>query len=107
LSAIRDTLRRYTQAYQSLDEEAVGKLMPSLTADQLRDLDRDFSNYRRYTVEIRDERIDVDGATAKVTCQVARSFETKNGVAGSHSVPSIFHLRRSGPGWTIERLESR
>jgi serine/threonine protein kinase len=107
LSAIRDTLRRYTQAYQSLDEEAVGRLMPSLTAGQLRDLDRDFSNYRRYTVEIRDERIDVDGATAKVTCQVARSFETKNGVAGSHSVPSIFHLRRSGPGWTIERLESR
>jgi serine/threonine-protein kinase len=107
VSAIRDTLRRYTQAYQSLDEEAVGKVMPSLTADQRRDLDRDFSNYRRYTVEIRDERIDVDGATAKVTCQVARSFETKNGVAGSNTVPSIFHLRRSGPGWTIERLESR
>ena len=107
LSAIRETLRRYTQAYQSLDGAAVGRMMPSLTAEQLRDLDRDFSNYRSYTVEIRDERIDVDGPTATVTCQVVRSFETKNGVAGSNTVQSIFHLRRSGSGWTIERLESR
>lgn len=107
LSAIRETLRRYTQAYQGLDGAAVGKVMPSLTAQQLRDLDRDFSNYRRYTVEIRDERIDLDGPTATVTCQVVRSFETKNGVAGSNTVQSIFHLRRSGSGWTIERLESR
>jgi serine/threonine protein kinase len=107
LSAIRETLRRYTQAYQGLDGAAVGKVMPSLTAQQLRDLDRDFSNYRRYTVEIRDERIDLDGPTATVTCQVLRSFETKNGVAGSNTVQSIFHLRRRGSGWTIERLESR
>jgi serine/threonine-protein kinase len=106
LSAIRETLRRYTQAYQSLDGAAVGKVLP-LTAEQLRDLSRDFSNYRSYTVEIRDERIDVDGPTARVTCQVVRSFVTKNGVGGSNTVHSIFHLRRSGSGWTIERLESR
>jgi eukaryotic-like serine/threonine-protein kinase len=107
LSAIRETLRRYAQAYQSLDGAAVGKVMPSLTAAQLRDLGRDFSNYRSYTVEIRDERIEVDGPTARVTCQVVRSFETKNGVAGSNTVHSLFHLRRSGTGWTIERLDSR
>ena len=41
-------------------------------------------------------------ATATVTCQVVRSFETKNGVAGSNTVPTIFHLRRSGAGWTID-----
>ena len=38
LAAVRETLRRYTQAYQSLDGAAVGKMMPSLTAAQLRDL---------------------------------------------------------------------
>jgi serine/threonine protein kinase len=107
LSAIRETLRRYTQAYQGLDGPAVGKIMPSLTAVQLRALDRDFSNYRTYTVEIRDERIDVDGATARVTCQVVRSFETKNGVTGSNTVRSVFDLRRIGSGWIIERLVSR
>jgi serine/threonine protein kinase len=107
LSAIRETLRRYTQAYQALDAAAVGRMMPSLTPDQLRDLARDFSNTRRYTVEIRDERIEVEARTARVTCQVVRSFEPKNGVAESNTVQSIFHLRRSGSGWTIERLESR
>jgi serine/threonine-protein kinase len=30
LAAIRDTLRRYTQAYQSLDSQAVASVMPSL-----------------------------------------------------------------------------
>jgi hypothetical protein len=82
-------------------------MMPSLTPDQLRDLARDLSSYRRYSVEIRNERIEVDGPTARVTCEVVRSFETKTGVAGSKTVQNIFHLRRSGSGWTIERLESR
>jgi serine/threonine protein kinase len=107
LSAIRETLRRYTLAYQSLSSAAVGQVMRSLTAEQLRSLDRDFSNYRRYGVDIRDERIAVEGMTATVTCQVVRSFETKTGVTGSNAVASVFHLRRSGSVWTIEHLESR
>jgi serine/threonine-protein kinase len=107
LSAIRETLRRYTQAYQSLDGAAVGRMMPSLTAEQRRDLDRDLSNYRSYTVDIRDQSIRVDGQTAAVTCQVVRSFETKTGVKGRDARQTIFHLRRSGSAWTVERLESR
>jgi hypothetical protein len=107
VTAIRETLRRYSEAYQSRDSQAVGKMMPSLTPDQLRNLERDFSNYRSYTVDIRDERIAVEGITATVTCQVVRSFETRNGVTGSNAVDSIFHLRRTGSAWTIERLESR
>jgi serine/threonine protein kinase len=107
VSAIRDTLRRYTQAYQSLDSAAVGRVVPSLTPDQLRNLERDFANYRSYTVEIRDERVAVNGATATVSCQVVRSFETRNGVKGSNTVNTVFHLRPSGSGWLIERLESR
>jgi serine/threonine protein kinase len=107
LSAIRDTLRRYAQAYQSLDDAAVGRIMPSLTAAQLGQIDRDFSNYRRYTVDIKDESIKVDGATATVTCQVTRSFETKNGVTSSDTRRTMFRLRRIGAGWTIAGLESR
>jgi hypothetical protein len=107
IEAVRDTLRRYTQAYQSLNSAAVGAVMPGLTSEQLRNLDRDFSNYRSYTVDIRDARIAVAGETATVACQVVRSFETKNGVAGNHTVPTVFHLRRVGARWMIERLESR
>jgi hypothetical protein len=105
-SAIRETLARYTQAYQSLNSAAVAALMPSLSAEQLRNLGRDLSNYRRYTVEIRGEQIAINDTTATVTCQVQRSFETKSGVAGSNVVPTTFHLRRNGIRWTIERVES-
>jgi hypothetical protein len=81
--------------------------MPTLNAGQLRDLQRDFSSYRRYNVEIRGERIEVDGATATVACQVVREFQTRSGVDGSNTLSTVFHLRRAGMGWTIERLESR
>ena len=107
LAGVRQTLQRYVQAYQALDTAAVGRVMPLLSADQLRSLGRDFSSYRSYSVAIKDESIAVDGATARVTCQVVRSFETKNGVAGSNTVRTVFHLRRAGSDWTIERLESR
>jgi hypothetical protein len=107
LSAIRETLGRYAAAYQSLNSAEVGRIMPSLNAGQLRDLQRDFSNYRSYAVEIRDERIELEGATAKVACQVVRAFQTKSGVDGSNTVATVFHLRRTGAAWTIERLESR
>jgi hypothetical protein len=106
-AAIRDTLRRYVQAYEALDSAAVGRVVPSLTPDQLRSLGRDFSGYRSYTVVIKEESIATDGASARVAGQVVRSFETKTGVSGSNTVRTIFHLRRSDTGWTIERLEAR
>jgi eukaryotic-like serine/threonine-protein kinase len=106
-NAIRETLRRYTAAYESLDSDAVGRMMPWLTSDQLRLLARDFASYRSYSAEIRNERITISGATATVTCDVVRRFETKTGVAGGNTSQTTFHLRRSGSGWTIERLESR
>ncbi len=107
LAAVRDTLRRYVGAYEALDSAAVGRMMPSLSGEQLRSLGRDFAAYRSYSVVIKDESIVLDGDSARVTCQVVRSFETKTGVAGSNTVRTVFHLRRSGTAWTIERLESR
>jgi eukaryotic-like serine/threonine-protein kinase len=107
LAAVRDTLRKYVAAYEALDSAAVGRMMPSLSAEQLRSLGRDFSAYRSYSVAVKDESISLDGDAARVSCQVVRSFETKTGVAGSNTVRTVFHLRRSGAGWTIERLESR
>jgi serine/threonine-protein kinase len=105
-SAIRETLSRYEQAYESLNSGAVGALIPSLSPAQLRDLGRDFANYRRYTVDIRSEHIVINDETATVTCQVLRSFETKSGVEGNNVVPSTFHMRRAGTSWAIERVEA-
>ena len=82
-------------------------MLPSLSEQQLRNLDKDFASYRSYSVEIADPRISVDRDTATASCLVTRSFVTKNGVGGGHSVPTTFHLRKMNASWVIERLDSR
>jgi hypothetical protein len=58
-------------------------------------------------VVITEESIETDGASARVAGQVVRFFETKTGVSVINTVGTIFHLRKSDTGWTIERLEAR
>ena len=99
--------RGCADAYRSRDIAAVRKVLPSLSAAQLRSLDKDFSNYRSYDVEVADPRISIDRDTATASSLVTRSFVTRNGVAGGHTVATTFHLRRADSSWVIERLESR
>jgi serine/threonine-protein kinase len=105
LAAIRELLRHYVEAYAARDVNAVAKVMPFLTQQDLRQLERDFSNYRSYRVEIADERIAVDGATATVRCRVARSFVSRTGTERGHTVQSLFHLRKAGGAWVITSLQ--
>jgi type IV pilus biogenesis protein CpaD/CtpE len=82
-------------------------VLPALSEQQLRSLDKDFASYRSYSVELTDPRISVDRDTATAVCEVTRSFVTKNGVGGGHSVATTFHLRKIDGAWVIERLDSR
>ena len=107
VAMIQDTLRRYADAYGNRDVAAVRKVLPSLNAQQLRSLEKDFSDYRSYSVEIADQRISVDRDTAVANCQVTRSFVTRSGVAGGHTVATTFRLRKVDAAWVIDRLESR
>jgi hypothetical protein len=107
MAAIHGTLERYALAYRSRDAGAVGKVVPSLGAAQLRTLERDFSNLRSYAVAITNERIVIDGATATVTCHVVRSFTTTTGVTGGNTVATVFTLKKTGGTWFIEKIESR
>ena len=107
MAAVRELLRRYVEAYGARDIGAVARVMPSLTEQQLRSLERDFSNFRSYHVEIADERIAIDGATATVTCRVVRSFVSRTGANGGNTVASVFHLRKGGGAWVIESLQSQ
>ena len=91
----------------SRDVAAVKKVLPSLSVQQLRGLEKDFSDYRSYSVEIADPHIAVDRETAVATAQVTRSFVTRNGVAGGHTMATTFRLRKIDGSWVIERLESR
>ena len=107
IDAIQETLRRYADAYGSRDAAAVRKVLPSLTVQQMRGLEKDFSDYRSYSVDIAEPRIVVDRETAVATSQVTRSFVTKSGVAGGHTMATTFRLRKIDGSWVIERLESR
>ena len=105
--AHEETLRRYADAYGSRDVAAVKQVLPSLSVQQLRGLEKDFSDYRSYSVDIADPRISVDRETAVATSQVTRSFVTRSGVAGGHTIATTFRLRKIDGSWVIERLESR
>jgi serine/threonine protein kinase len=107
VAAIQETLRRYADAYGSRDVAAVKKVLPSLSVQQLRGLEKDFSDYRSYSVEIAEPHISVDRETAVATSQVTRSFVTRSGVAGGHTMATTFRLRKIDGSWLIERLESR
>src|SRR5580765_179025 len=107
VAAIQETLRRYADAYGSRDVAAVKKVLPSLSLQQLRGLEKDFSDYRSYSVEIADPHISVGRETAVATSQVTRSFVTRSGVAGGHTMATTFRLRKIDGSWVIERLESR
>ena len=107
VAAIQDTLRRYADAYRTRDVAAVRKVLPSLNAQQLRSLEKDFSDYRSYSVEIADPRISIDHETAIASGPVTRSFVTRNGLAGGHTMATTFHLRKIDGAWVIERLDSR
>ena len=106
-AAIQDALGRYADAYRTRDIAAVRKVLPSLSAQQLRGLEKDLSNYRSYSVEVASPRISIDHDTATASCQVTRSFVTRNGVAGGHTVATTFHLKKIDGSWVIDRLESR
>jgi hypothetical protein len=107
VAAIQETLRRYADAYGSRDVAAVKKVLPSLSVQQLRALEKDFSDYRSYNVDIADPHISIDRETAVATSQVTRSFVTRSGVAGGHTMATTFRLRKIDGSWVIERLESR
>src|SRR5262245_13340896 len=107
VAAIHETLRRYADAYGSRDVAAVRRVPPSLRVKQLRGLEKDFSDYRSYTVEIADPRITVDHETAVATSQVTRSYVSRSGVAGGRTMATTFRLRKIDGSWVIERVESR
>ena len=107
VAAIQETLRRYAGAYGSRDVAAVRKVLPSLSVQQLRGLEKDFSDYRSYTVDIADPRITVDHETAVATSQVTRSYVSRSGVAGGRTMATTFRLRKIDGSWVIERVESR
>jgi hypothetical protein len=103
---VREALRRYEQAYESLDVAAVQRVQP-LSPEQVRTLEKSFPEYRSFTVDFENLQIAVDGTRATATTNVRRSFTPRVGRGATTNVRTVFHLEQARDAWVITRVEAR
>ena len=100
---VRETLQRYAAALESLDVNAVKKVQPSISADNLA---KAFKEMRELKVTIDTVRVlSADGAAARVSCRVAQTLTPKVGTKQTTTVTRVMRLRRESDSWVIEGFE--
>ena len=83
---VRDTLKRYSAALESLDANAVKKVQPSVPADNLA---KAFKDMRELKVEIDSVQVlSADGTIARVSCRVMQTLTPRRCRWGFSSVPA-------------------
>ena len=102
-SGVRDLLRRYSMALESLDATAVKKVQPSLPAENLA---KAFRDMRELKVTIEDVRVlSMDGSMARVSCRVTQTLTPKAGSKQTTTVTRVMRLRRDADMWLIDGFE--
>ena len=103
-SLIADLLTRYEAALEARNLSALKQLWPGLSGGQESAIRNEFQHAKRSDVEIASPQIDVAGETATAT--FARRYEllTTDGQRLTSQSVTTMNLRRTGAGWTIERV---
>ena len=101
--AIRDTLRRYADAYKALNVAAVKAVYPTAPSQLL----SRFSQYRSYDMQILHPEITLEGAKATVVCMITARLTPKAGTATSQRASAVFHLQKTGNSWYIVARDVR
>jgi eukaryotic-like serine/threonine-protein kinase len=96
--AVSRVLRAYEQAYADLSPNAVAKLYPGVDVDGLK---RGFDQLRSMQVQLQNEQIRIEGATAVATGTWVTIARAKVGAAQQASAPIELRLQKSQSGWTI------
>jgi len=96
--SIRGVLQAYADAYSRLDARAVQGVYPST---DIAGLERSFARMRSQRVQIANERIQVNGATATVTCIWQTVFELSAAAPNRSAPQTTLTLQRSGDTWLI------
>lgn len=100
---VRELLRRYSMALESLDAAAVKKVQPSLPAENLA---KAFRDMRELKVAIEDVRVlSSDGTMARVSCRVTQTLTPKAGSKQTTTVTRVMRLRRDADMWLIDGFE--
>lgn len=101
---VREALRRYEAAYESLDAQGVKRILPSVNVQELA---KAFAAYKAYDMTVEVGQIDVQGLTARATCVVKRSFTPKVGRGASLTAKSVFRLEKVGGDWIVAGIDAR
>jgi tetratricopeptide (TPR) repeat protein len=101
--AIRGVLDEYRQAFESRNAEALKAVQPGVDYDAIKKV---FSEVTAYAVKIQVQNVAVGASTATASCVVTYSPPPKP--AGKiKPVTTVFHLKKTGDLWLIEKLERK
>lgn len=99
--AVRGVLEEYRTAFESLNAEAIRAVQPGVDAGALQ---ANFSAVTAYNVKMQVQSLAFDGPSlARANCLMTYSPVPKPS-GKIPPVPTVFHLRRSGEVWLIEKI---
>jgi hypothetical protein len=101
---IGQLLTQYESALESRSLGALRRLWPGLGGSQETAIRNEFEHARSIDVEIVSPRIDVAGETAIATFTRRYALVTTDGQRLNSQSVTTMSLRRTGNGWTIDRV---
>lgn len=102
-AGVRETLRQYEMALESLDADAVKKVQPSIDVEGLK---RAFREMRELEVDLDNIKLlSSDGTTTRVSCRVAQTLTPKVGSRRTTTVTRVLRLQRQDSAWIIQAFE--
>jgi hypothetical protein len=102
-AGVRDALRQYATAFQSLDAASVKKVQPSANVASLQNA---FKEMRSLEVSIDDIVVLSQDATAtRVSCRVRQTLTPRAGARKSIDVIRVVRLRKQNNVWAIDAFE--
>ena len=99
--AIRDLLRRYEQAVESRNLDALKRIWPGLQEEALR---REFGQARRIDVDLDEPEITVSGGSGTVMFVRRYRVQTTDGQRLDTTSRTTMTVRRTGTEWHIDRV---
>jgi len=100
---VKDLLQRYSAALESLDVNAVKKVQPTISADNLA---KAFKEMRELKVMIDSVKVlSAEGTNARVSCRVTQTLIPKVGSKQTTAVTRVMRLKREAESWVIDGFE--
>ena len=97
-------VRRYAQALESRNVEALKRVWPTLQGAQEEAVRKEFLHARRIEVDIDDTNVSVSGTTGTVTFIRRYRLSTVDGQRLDTNSRTTMSVRRAGNEWVIDRV---